>query len=75
MRDTHGTSIEDTKNYRVVINDFLHGGGDNFTAFKNTKIVGAAGTDTDALIKYIEEKTRTAQKVTAPQLNRKIAVE
>ncbi len=49
--------------------------GDNFTAFKNTKIVGAAGTDTDALIKYIEEKTRTAQKVTAPQLNRKIAVE
>ncbi len=49
----------------VVINDFLHGGGDNFTAFKGTKLVGAVGTDTDTFVNYIQTMTSTAKKVVA----------
>ena len=72
ITDSNGHLVDDNKNYRVVINDFLYGGGDNFTAFKDAKLVGAAGTDTDALVKYIQDMTRTAKKVTPPKLDRKV---
>lgn len=73
--DSKGQLVSDERTYRVVINDFLHGAGDNFYAFKDTKIVGAVGTDTDAFIKYIKAMTKTEHKVVPPVLNRKKLVE
>lgn len=73
--DSKGQLISDNQTYRVVINDFLHGAGDNFYAFKDTKIVGAIGTDTDTFIKYIKAMTKTDYKVVPPTLNRKKLVE
>ncbi|TYC46295.1 bifunctional metallophosphatase/5'-nucleotidase [Leuconostoc litchii] len=75
MWDSKGQLVSDNQTYRVVINDFLHGAGDNFFAFKNTKIIGAVGTDTDVFIKYIKAMTKTDHKVVAPILNRKKLVE
>ncbi|MEX0381288.1 bifunctional UDP-sugar hydrolase/5'-nucleotidase [Leuconostoc sp. MS02] len=73
--DSKGQLVSDNQTYRVVINDFLHGAGDNFYAFKDTKIVGAIGTDTDTFIKYIKAMTKTDHKVVPPTLNRKKLVE
>ncbi len=44
-----------TATYRVVINDFLHGGGDNFYAFKNTPIKASIGVDTDVFVQYFKD--------------------
>ncbi|WP_367301192.1 bifunctional metallophosphatase/5'-nucleotidase [Leuconostoc carnosum] len=73
--DNHGNAVTDTQSYRVVINDFLHGGGDNFTAFKGTKLVGAVGTDTDTFVNYIQTMTSTAKKVVPPVLDRKTLIQ
>lgn len=73
--DSKGNVVSDDQVYRVVINDFLHGAGDNFHAFKDTKIVGAVGTDTETFIKYIKAMTKTEHKVVPPVLNRKKFVE
>lgn len=73
--DSKGQLVSYNQTYRVVINDFLHGAGDNFYAFKDTKIVGAIGTDTDTFIKYIKAMTKMDHKVVPPTLNRKKLVE
>ncbi|MFC4785171.1 bifunctional metallophosphatase/5'-nucleotidase [Nocardioides sp. MAHUQ-72] len=46
--------LEDATTYRVVANNFLSDGGDNFTVFKEgtNKLVG--GLDIDSLRKYLE---------------------
>ncbi|WP_294975700.1 bifunctional metallophosphatase/5'-nucleotidase [uncultured Leuconostoc sp.] len=73
--NSQGQLVADDQTYRVVINDFLHGGGDNFQAFKDTKIVGAVGTDTETFVKYIKAMTKTEHKVVPPILNRKKLIE
>ncbi|KGB49779.1 hypothetical protein LH61_08770 [Leuconostoc mesenteroides P45] len=75
IHDSKGQLVSDNQTYRVVINDFLHGAGDNFYAFKDTKIIGALGTDTDTFIKYIKAMTKTDHKVVAPVLDRKKFIE
>lgn len=75
IHDSKGQLVSDNQTYRVVINDFLHGAGDNFYAFKDTKIIGAVGTDTDTFIKYIKAMTKTEHKVVAPVLDRKKFIE
>lgn len=75
IHDSKGQLVSDNQTYRVVINDFLHGAGDNFYAFKDTKIIGAVGTDTDTFIKYIKAMTKTDHKVVAPVLDRKKFIE
>lgn len=66
-----GKPIDLSKKYNVVINEFLKGGGDYFTEFRNTKQVGTAGVDTDVFIKYIEDQTKAGKPITAPKLDRK----
>lgn len=66
-----GKPLEMNKTYRVVINDFLHGGGDGFSAFKNTKQVGVVGSDTDVFIQYITDMTAAGHPIAAPKLDRK----
>jgi 5'-nucleotidase len=62
----NGTKIDPTdttKKYHVAINEFLKGGGDGFSGFKETKIVGALDSDTYALINYIKALTAKGEKV------------
>ncbi|MBB1078800.1 bifunctional metallophosphatase/5'-nucleotidase [Limosilactobacillus sp. STM2_1] len=70
--DQNNQPLDLNKNYNVVINDFLAGGGDGFSAFKNTKVVGIIGQDTDAFINYITDMTNEGKLITAPVMNRKI---
>lgn len=72
MTKDDGTKISPDGTYNVVINDFLHGGGDDFTAFKDTPIQGSIGTDTDTFVQYIKDMTAAGTPVQAPQLNRKV---
>ncbi|MRN07532.1 LPXTG cell wall anchor domain-containing protein [Lactobacillus sp. 0.1XD8-4] len=70
--DQNNQPLDMDRNYNVVINDFLAGGGDGFSAFKNTKVVGIIGQDTDAFINYITDMTNEGKLITAPVMNRKI---
>ena len=49
-----GTPIDKNASYRVVTNNFLQGGGDNFPAFKNGTDVYYGGLDIDAFANYLE---------------------
>lgn len=72
MYKTDGTPIKDDQAYNVVINDFLAGGGDGFSAFKNTELVGIVGQDTEAFIDYITSMTKAGTPIKTPALDRKI---
>lgn len=67
-----GTPVSMTTTYRVVINDFLHGGGDNFYAFKDTPIKASIGSDTDVFVQYFKDMTAANTPIKAPTLNRKV---
>ena len=54
MRDSAGALINPAATYRVTVNSFLAGGGDNFTVLTEgtNRVVGPV--DLDALVGYIE---------------------
>ena len=54
------------KTYRVVINDFLAGGGDGFTAFKGTNQIAVIGADTEVFMSYIADQTNAGNLIKAP---------
>lgn len=72
MYKTDGTPISLTGKYRVVINDYLHGGGDEFYAFKATPTLGSMGTDSDVFVQYIKDMAAANRPLTAPKLDRKL---
>jgi 5'-nucleotidase len=52
----NGTVVSPTAQYRVAINNFLQGGGDNFTVFKEgTNLLGGE-IDLDAFVTYLTAK-------------------
>ena len=57
--------------YRVVINDFLAGGGDGFTAFKDTNQIAVIGADTEVFMSYIADQTNAGNLIKAPITDRK----
>jgi 5'-nucleotidase len=50
----NGKPIAPAQTYRIVTNNFLAGGGDNFTAFKDGVQNGIIGSDIDALDDYMK---------------------
>lgn len=62
-----GTKLDTAATYRVVINDFLFGGGDSFSAFTKGKQVDVIDPDTDTFINYIQSQS----KLVTPALGRK----
>lgn len=72
MFKSDGTPLQADQTYHVVINDFLAGGGDSFTAFKDTKLVGIVGQDTEAFIDYITDMTKRGTPIQMPALDRKV---
>jgi 5'-nucleotidase len=57
----NGTALVDTTSYRVAMNSFLAGGGDNFTVFKDGKNVVQLPNlvDVDALVVYLKANATT----------------
>ena len=70
-----GTEIDRTKTYTAVFNDFLLGGGDGFSVFRDTKLIGALDPDTEVFIQYIQDMEKAGKKLTASILGNKVFVE
>ncbi|MBC2003788.1 LPXTG cell wall anchor domain-containing protein [Listeria booriae] len=68
VKKEDGTKLDESATYRVVINDFLFGGGDSFSAFTKGKQVDVIDPDTDTFINYIQSQT----KLVTPELGRKV---
>ncbi|MBV7390280.1 5'-nucleotidase C-terminal domain-containing protein [Enterococcus alishanensis] len=71
LTKTDGTPIEDNTTYKLIINDFLYGGGDGFTEFTNAKLISAIDPDTETFIGYIEDLTANGQTIAAAIEGRK----
>lgn len=58
IRDAEGTLLGDATAYRVTVNSFMAGGGDNFLVLRDgtNRVVGPV--DLDALVAYIEGLTQ-----------------
>ncbi|WP_420843756.1 5'-nucleotidase C-terminal domain-containing protein [Listeria costaricensis] len=66
-----GQALDPAKTYRVVINDFLFGGGDGFSAFKKANLVGAIDPDTETFISYIKDQASQNKAIHAEKEGRK----
>lgn len=60
-----GTPIDPNATYKLVINDFLYGGGDGFTAFTGAKLIGAIDPDTEVFVNYIKDQEAAGQAIEA----------
>lgn len=67
-----GTPLKSDQKYKVVINDFLFGGGDGFSAFKKANLVTAIDPDTETFINYIKEQKAAGKVITAQKEGRKV---
>jgi 5'-nucleotidase len=54
--DAEGKPLEPSKDYRVTINDFLAGGGDNFILFKQMPAGIVGPLDSEALAQYLSSR-------------------
>lgn len=71
VRKADGTPVVDDETYNVIINDFLFGGGDGFTAFTKGTLVTAMDTDTDTFVDYFKAMDKKGEKIGSPELGRK----
>ncbi|EHI69472.1 gram positive anchor [Streptococcus ictaluri 707-05] len=61
----NGEELDLAANYSLVVNDFLYGGGDGFSVFKNAKLLGAINPDTEVFIEYIKDLEAAGKPVSA----------
>lgn len=71
VKDNEGNEIDQGKNYNVIINDFLFGGGDGFKSFTKGTLLTALDSDTEVFIKHFKSLAQKNDKVKAPKLGRK----
>lgn len=69
-----GVAIDPKASYKVVVNDFLFGGGDGFATFRKGKLIGAINPDTEVFIKYIKDKEAKHETIAADFLGIKTFV-
>lgn len=60
-----GTPIDPKATYKVLINDFLFGGGDGFSIFKEARLIGAIDPDTEVFVGYLSDLEKAGQKIQA----------
>lgn len=65
MKKADGTAIDPNGTYKLIINDFLYGGGDGFSEFTKANLVGALDPDTETFIGYIQDLEANGKKVSA----------
>ncbi|CRH88970.1 Endonuclease YhcR precursor [Chlamydia trachomatis] len=61
-----GTELDPNASYKVVINDFLFGGGDGFKGFVGKNLSGAISSDTETFVNYIKDLESKGHAVTVP---------
>lgn len=71
MKKADGTAIDPKGTYKLIINDFLYGGGDGFSEFTKANLVGALDPDTETFIGYIQDLEANGKKVSASVEGRK----
>ena len=60
-----GTELDPNATYTVVINDFLFGGGDSFSALTGGRFVGAIQPDTEVFVSISRGLEAAGQPVSA----------
>ncbi|WP_086349397.1 bifunctional metallophosphatase/5'-nucleotidase [Candidatus Enterococcus clewellii] len=75
IKDSEGNLVKADQTYKVVINDFLYGGGDGFAGFTQAKLVDAMQPDTETFIGYIESKEAAGELIEAGIQERKKLIE
>lgn len=56
LKDMKGQEIQPNNEYEVAVSNYLASGGDNFTAFKQGRLVESGPQVVTALIRYIQQK-------------------
>lgn len=66
----NGVAIDPAKTYRVAANEFLMGGGDGFTVFKDAKNKRAGVSDLDLFVAYLKAHSSKASPLAPPKAER-----
>ena len=66
-----GQPLVDTKDYRVVVNNFMAEGGDDFSVFRQGRDKVNLGVDLDALVEWIAENPKGVDQIQAGRIVRK----
>ncbi len=69
-----GSEIDPSAKYKVVINDFLYGGGDGFSALRGVPLIGAVDPDTETFVNYLKKQEAAGKTIDQPTLNHKTYV-
>ena len=56
----NGVPMDLQRDYRVAVQDYLAGGGDNFSVFTQGRDEQGGELDLDALVSYVREQSRAA---------------
>ncbi|MFF4606956.1 bifunctional metallophosphatase/5'-nucleotidase [Streptomyces sp. NPDC001339] len=65
-----GAALDPAKTYRVVMNQFLAGGGDGFPVFKDAKNKRVGPADLDALLGYLKAHASADSPLAPPKADR-----
>lgn len=68
----NGEFLDLNATYQVVINDFLFGGGDEFSAFTGATLIGAIDPDTETFVQYLKDLNASETLVSAKVEGRKL---
>lgn len=66
-----GQPLVETKDYRVVVNNFMAEGGDDFSVFRQGRDKVNLGVDLDALVEWIAENPKGVDQIQAGRIVRK----
>ncbi len=58
-----GQPLQDTKDYRVVVNNFMAEGGDDFSVFRQGRDKVSLGVDVDALVEWLAENPKAVDQI------------
>ena len=66
-----GQPLVDTKDYRVVVNNFMAEGGDDYSVFRQGRDKVNLGVDIDALVEWIAENPKGVEQIQPGRIVRK----
>ena len=65
-----GKPLERTRDYRIVVNNFLSEGGDAQTGFKHGRDRAVLGTDIDALVDLLSSQPQAVERIAPGRITR-----
>lgn len=67
----NGQPLDDTKDYRVVVNNFMAEGGDDLSVFRQGRDKVNLGVDLDALVEWVAENPKGVEQIQPGRILRK----